>query len=1118
MTCRSLKTNHPYIEFGQEINGISDAGRPTLFRALLFQKLEYSNPDHEDYLKGEDVVAFYHKHFSAYLTYDSDLDEVPFYYASSRISVKSRKKSSWMWKIESCNLNQAAGLCATGHTCFYRIKHVVSNMYLVQRDSEIAITADYQDAGTLFSFKHFSKKADADVIRNTDMIFIRGYEGDWLMLAESDNDDDHRTMPIAFKALEMVPDSDALLIMPIRPTALSAVVKVRRLVLVLTDFQKQLADLPDCTPASLGSERGARAVLSIVLESYDRLYDALRTLVVNCSWGENPDPMSRDGIPNKYLQKLLRELGVINQVVEILQIPFNKGVDLDHAFVGAQKASHEKLLVLINLMHRLLKQIVKENMRNSKILYKHLGALRRHLGKGILATPTIREVFAGKRELLNLVNDDLIDNFVDLLKKDKAPQYIDFLMSICTCPEPFAQVQAMIADRLLDKHPELLPNVRIESKGGYLQMKFNVPGIKDEDTDGNLWLDMSDYKATKEVRGRQQDYVGWIMNATLSELSQKEKLVRYFIRCSNLYGKLAAGRNQAALKSLIGSPVLALSYQQILSVCKETKLPYLLRARYLTLMSKLFVDRDPQSATPQIMFTRVWSKVTPETSDLNMAPTQAQSNIPVCTTGFKDLQEFLLSELSNCADCRDDRGKPSLNGEPRIGQLEMVSAMILLVDQLVGYGFFIGAQSNGSTGNNKERDNTQINQIFGALFRVLDTRVSTVEESGSTSLDVSTSDLGKQHKATPQAPEMQASNGRRSESVTGRTGSIVMRNSSVTNLSVKSRASDKSVESRFRNDLRCDALSLLLRLFNLRLDTRITFIISVWEDIFANIESSSGGLGRLHVAPQILSNVGSSAFPSRIGSQKSAHMSMETRIQNLKDTFAEFNDQIKKVLSHTFETNIVSSPEIGSDVYKPYSYIDTTVEVMLDLCTFKHAAMTKTALSLLIRNMSQRVSCFNALGQIQILVYPAAVKVYTEATFSIKRLSGLHKLINADKIEAYEETVQLLGRLTSYIVQSPSNKREIVQKNQSIMLNLDLDSVVRNLLSLHFGRDTSRRDSGILEADIPLNLKRRDLFQACYTFLKQLCHKFPKAQEKLFPHIKIFKGLFGFVTREFQPL
>ena len=117
----------------------------------------------------------------------------------------------------------------------------------------------------------------------------------------------------------------------------------------------------------------------------------------------------------RYLQKVLRELGVINLVVDSVQSPFTKGVPLSE-MARPNKDGFGKLVTLINMQYRLLKQMCKEDLVNSRALYAHLPVLRSHLGKGILCTPTIKEIFAGKRELLGLIDADLIDHFVALLQ------------------------------------------------------------------------------------------------------------------------------------------------------------------------------------------------------------------------------------------------------------------------------------------------------------------------------------------------------------------------------------------------------------------------------------------------------------------------------------------------------------------------------------------------------------------------------------------------------------------------------------------------------------------------------------------------------------------------------
>ena len=250
------------------------------------------------------------------------------------------------------------------------------------------------------------------------------------------------------------------------------------------------------------------------------------------------------------------------------------------------------------------------------------------------------------------------------------------------------------------------------------------------------------------------DYVCWIVNSPLSDLSPQERVMRYFVRCTNLFGKMSLGRNQISLKFLLESPQLQLDYRHILDVMKEKTLPYLVRARYFTLMKKLFVDRDPQTHKPQISYTRVWSQVQPEQSDLDMSQKSEATQIPVCTNGFQDLQACLLEELPLLADCKDELGRPSLNSKALLGQLELIKAQVALVDEMIEFGFFVD--------KNKPDDLSNLGNLLKGLFAILDTRQK------------------------------------------GRTRSSAF--------------DARSMENTLRNELRSDALNTVLRIFNMRLD------------------------------------------------------------------------------------------------------------------------------------------------------------------------------------------------------------------------------------------------------------------------------------------------------------
>lgn len=204
----------------------------------------------------------------------------------------------------------------------------MTNKYLKQVDSRLQVTSDYMDPNTHFFFKPFAKNANNSYLAAEDMAFVRGSTGDYLILkegasidfkadternTESARDDDqgpvitHRMMASRMSMQELLPDSDALMIVPVRSAAMKAVVSVRCVVLVLQDYQKELVKLPDCQSNQImkagrtdgrPGATGEQGVLEITNGLYDKVERSLRKLVINCTWSDDTDPMSRDGARN----------------------------------------------------------------------------------------------------------------------------------------------------------------------------------------------------------------------------------------------------------------------------------------------------------------------------------------------------------------------------------------------------------------------------------------------------------------------------------------------------------------------------------------------------------------------------------------------------------------------------------------------------------------------------------------------------------------------------------------------------------------------------------------------------------------------------------------------------
>lgn len=291
LVMRALKLDHDYILGGQELNFASAEHRPTMFRGIIFQSA--AQQDNEGVLKGEDVITLYHKNFSSFLHFDPETHEKPVFYSSKRVNDKARKKCAWMWKVECVQVTAAAHPLKATEDSPIRLKHLITNMYLKQEGSALGLTKEYRDPATLFSMKQFNKYTDPEKILHKDMIFMRGPSGGWLGLAEEDDDDDIRTVPSLFKNVEIAPESDALIVLPVRPIALRNVVQLRRLCLTIIDYKKELEVLPDCQTTSTSDPNCSPHVFEVITECSGGLMNTLRKLIVNLTWGDDPDPMSR---------------------------------------------------------------------------------------------------------------------------------------------------------------------------------------------------------------------------------------------------------------------------------------------------------------------------------------------------------------------------------------------------------------------------------------------------------------------------------------------------------------------------------------------------------------------------------------------------------------------------------------------------------------------------------------------------------------------------------------------------------------------------------------------------------------------------------------------------------
>lgn len=284
---------------------------------------------------------------------------------------------------------------------------------------------------------------------------------------------------------------------------------------------------------------------------HQSVVDTLTKLVLNSTFDEDLDPLSRDGAPNRLMQKLLRELQATETIFRMIRAPFARGIQPN--WLSKSDRRFKQLNDILTLAYRLIKKMTKGSERNALALQKHVTTIRRHLGCGLSCTTTLKEIFVDKRKLLARIEKDLIFQFMDLLQNEKHPRYIDFLLSICTAGgAPMHAIQDMIGSALLEHNTRLLPICRVSEGNGRITLEIHVPGQCDE-LGADLWIDLADF-GDQHMQTENCDYLSHVMQAPFSELDTRERVVRYFVHCIQLYGKLCFGRHQGNLKYFLMTP------------------------------------------------------------------------------------------------------------------------------------------------------------------------------------------------------------------------------------------------------------------------------------------------------------------------------------------------------------------------------------------------------------------------------------------------------------------------------------------------------------------------------------------------------------------------------------
>jgi hypothetical protein len=151
------------------------------------------------------------------------------------------------------------------------------------------------------------------------------------------------------------------------------------------------------------------------------------------------NPLTVDGTPRPSRQRIVREQGVLDLAVTILQHSFEPGRE------GGSRAVYElsslmessPALRLGQYCYRLLTLACKNNARNSHYCARWMTMFMTHScitteTNDLRAAETLREMFDTDRAILDQkINQDMIQDFLDRLRNSKDARFLKVLTSVC---------------------------------------------------------------------------------------------------------------------------------------------------------------------------------------------------------------------------------------------------------------------------------------------------------------------------------------------------------------------------------------------------------------------------------------------------------------------------------------------------------------------------------------------------------------------------------------------------------------------------------------------------------------------------------------------------------------
>uniref|UniRef100_G3N4V8 Inositol 1,4,5-trisphosphate receptor n=1 Tax=Gasterosteus aculeatus TaxID=69293 RepID=G3N4V8_GASAC len=585
--------------------------------------------DHrEEVLKGGEVVRLFHAEQEKFLTCDEYKSRNHVFLRTTlRQSASSATSSNALWEIEVVHHDPCRG--GAGHwNSLYRFKHLATGNYLAAEENpgykgdhaepassvsllmdsrsikrshgerikyKLVAVAHGSDIASLFELDPTTlQKTDSFVPRNSYVRLRHLCTNTWIQSTNVPIDiDEERPIRLMLGTCPTKEDKEAFAIVSV------PVMEIRDLDFA-NDASAMLSTVVEQFSQGFISQNDRRFAIKLLEDVVFFVAD-----VINSGQAVLDVVMTK---ANRERQKLMREQNILKQIFGILKAPFKDRGGGEGPLLRLEELADQKnspYQYMFRLCYRVLRHSQEDYRKNQEHIAKQFGVMQSQIGYDILAEDTITALLHNNRKLLEKhITKTEVETFVSLVRKNREPRFLDYLSDLCVSNNIAIPVtQELICKCVLEpKNQDIL--IKTERRvpkdaptGGGQADYLGMDDYGDEDEVWLVWTDKTNERQEKGIRQLAQE--------ARQGNAHDENVLTYYRYQLKLFARMCLDRQYLAIDEISKQ----LDVELIFLCMMDETLPFDLRASFCRLMLHAHVDRDPQELVTPVKFARLWTEI-----------------------------------------------------------------------------------------------------------------------------------------------------------------------------------------------------------------------------------------------------------------------------------------------------------------------------------------------------------------------------------------------------------------------------------------------------------------------------------------------------------------------------